>query len=75
MDIKNIEEAKAHILGRIAGLNDTRLSVWGIGYDKDETALMIRKQTTDKIFKLKEILDIKDFGEKMFSDACDLFKK
>lgn len=69
------EEAKAHILGRIAGLNDARTLVWGIGFDKDKTAQIIRKYTTDEIFKLKEILDIENFGDSMFESAVDLLKK
>ena len=73
-NIKTIEEAKAHILGKIAGLNVARIMVWGIGYDNDKTALMIRKNITTQIYDLKEILEIEHFGDSMFSSACDLIK-
>jgi len=74
-EIQTNEEAKAHILGRIAGLNNVRISVMGIGYDKDDTARMIRKNTTDEIFRLKEMLDIDSFGSDWFESASDLLKK
>ncbi len=75
MKIQTKEEAKAHLLGKIAGINEIRIAFWGIGYDKDETALMVRKITTDKIYELKEILEIDNFGDSWFSDAESLLKK
>ena len=75
MEIKTKEEAKAHLLGKIAGINEIRIAFWGIGYDKNETALKVRKITNDKIFELKEILEIDLVGESMFSDAESLLKK
>jgi len=76
--MKNIttkEEAKAHLLGKIAGINEIRIAFWGIGWDKDETALRVRKITNDKIFELKEILEIDSLGESWFDDAESLLKK
>ena len=70
--LKTKDEAKAHILCKIAGLNEIRIAFWGIGYDKDETAQRVRKITNDEIFKLKEILDISNFGDSMFESAQDL---
>ena len=69
MKINSENEAISHLLGRISGLNDIRISVMGIGYDKDETALMIRRKCTDKIFEIKEILEIKIIGATYFDDA------
>ncbi len=68
------EEAKAHLLGRIAGLNDARLSVWGIGYDNDDTARMVRQMTGKRINELKEILEIEYIGDNWFSSAADYLK-
>jgi len=75
MKIQTKEEAKAHLLGKIAGINEIRIAFWGIGYDKDATALMVRKITNDKIYELKEILEIDNFGDSWFSDAESLLKK
>ena len=75
MKIQTKEEAKAHLLGKVAGINEIRIAFWGIGYDKDETALMVRKITTDKIYELKEILEIDNLGDSWFSDAESLLKK
>lgn len=74
MKLNSKEEAKAHLLGRIAGLNDVRLSVWGIGYDKNETAQRIRKYTCDEISRIKEILVIDTIGDDMFSDANQILQ-
>lgn len=74
-NLKNKEEAKAFILGKITGLNDARLSVWGIGFDKDETARLVRKFTTDKIFALKEMIEIDNFGDSMFESIDSLIKQ
>jgi hypothetical protein len=74
-EIKTEAEARAHLLGRIAGLNDARLAFWGIGYDKDETALRLRKMTSEKIHKIKEILEIKYIGDSWFDQAVNLYKK
>lgn len=71
---KTLEEARAHIYGRIAGINDVRISVWGIGYDKDETAQKIRKYTSEKIYELKEMLEIDYFGDTWFESAVDFLK-
>ena len=73
--ISTKEEAKAHLLGRIAGLNEARLSVWGIGYDKDETAGMVRRMTGKRIQELKEILEIDYIGDGWFSDATSFLKE
>lgn len=69
------EEAKAHILGIIAGLNEARIQVMGIGYDQDETARMMRRYTLGRIFELKEILEIDHFGSEMFESANELLNK
>jgi len=69
------EEATDHLIGRIAGINDIRISVMGIGYDNDKTALMIRKKCTDKIYELKEILEIKVIGDLWFDDARTILDK
>lgn len=68
-------EAKAHILGRIAGLNEVRIAFLGIGYDKDETAQKIRRLANEEIFKLKEILEIDYLGSGWFESAQELLKK
>ena len=73
--LKTKEEARAYILGVITGLNSARISVWGIGFDKDETARFVRKFTTDEIFRHKELLEIDNFGDSFFNDATDLLKK
>lgn len=69
------QKAIESLLGRIAGINDIRISVMGIGYDTDKTALMIRKRCTDKIFELKEILEIKIIGDTWFDSAKEILDK
>jgi hypothetical protein len=64
------------LLGRIYGANSVRIVFWGIGYDNDETARMVRKVTTDIIYEAKEPLEIEsrlpiDQG---FSSLPDLIK-
>lgn len=73
--INTHDEAVAHILGRIAGLNDIRIAFWGIGWDKDKTAQRVRKIATDKIYELKEILEIKIIGDSWFDDASSLINR
>ena len=53
-----IKLTKEQIRGRIEGLNTARIRVWGIGYDRDETALMMRRFLSEQIDKLQEMLDI-----------------
>lgn len=74
-ELKTKEEARAYILGIITGLNSARLSVWGIGFDSDETARFVRKYTSDEIFKQKELLEIDNFGDSLFGSAESLLKK
>lgn len=69
ISIENKKEAKLYMLGIIEGLNRARLSVWGFGFDKDDTALMVRRRTTEEISNIKEILDIDSFGDTMFSSV------
>lgn len=73
-EIKTKEEARAYILGLITGLNSARISVWGIGFDEDETARFVRKYTTDEIYRHKELLEIDNFGDSMFGSAKELLK-
>lgn len=49
---------KEQIKGQIKGLNTARIRVWGIGYDNDETALMMRRFLSREITELQEMLDI-----------------
>ena len=74
-DINTKEQAIAHLLGRISGLNDARILVMGIGFDNDDTARMIRKECTSKIFELKEILEIKIIGDTWFDNAKTILDK
>ncbi len=66
------EEAENYILGLISGLNKARVLVWGIGYDSDETALMLRREIMNQIYSLKEILEIKYIGDSYFESAEQL---
>ncbi len=59
-DAENFTKNKEQIRGQIKGLNTARIRVWGIGYDNDETALMMRRFLTDEIKRLQEMLDIED---------------
>ncbi len=74
LKITNEKEAKIYLLGIIEGLNKIRLSVWGFGYDNNETAQMIRSLTTKKIFEIKEMLDIDNFGEQAFDSVKNYVK-
>lgn len=49
---------KAEIRGQIKGLNTARIRIWGIGYDNDPTAQMMRRFLCDEINKLQMMLDI-----------------
>ena len=69
LEIKTEGEAVSQILGQIKAFNDIRIMVWGIGYDNDKTALMIRRQASEQIHELKEILQIKKFGDSWFESA------
>ena len=64
------------VLGQIHGVNSVRLSVWGMGYDNDDTARMVRKFTCKQINKLKEPLEIERRLplEEGFSDTDNLYK-
>lgn len=74
LKITTEKEAKIYLLGIIEGLNKTRLSVWGFGYDNDDTARMIRKTTSERIFEIKEMLDIDSFGDQAFSAVKEYVK-
>ena len=74
-NIDTREQAIMHLLGRVAGLNNARILVMGIGYDDDKTALMIRKKLTSEIFELKEILEIKIIGDTWFDNAKTILDK
>lgn len=74
LKISTEKEAKIYLLGIIEGLNKIRLSVWGFGYDNDETAGMIRKITTERILEIKEMLDIDSFGDQSFSTVKEYVK-
>lgn len=54
------EKTIEQIRGQIKGLNMARIRVWGIGYDDDETGLMMREFLNEEIRLLKEILDLND---------------
>ena len=73
-NIKTKEEAEIYIYGMITGLNKARLLIWGMGYDNDETALMMRKKIMNEIFELKEILEIKHIGSVFFDSASGLLE-
>lgn len=62
-ELNTIELTKAEIRGQIKGLNTARIRVWGIGYDNDETGLMMRRFLCEQINKLQEILDIDDANQ------------
>lgn len=53
---------KEQIKGQIKGLNTARIRIWGIGYDNDATALMMRRFLTEEIARLQEILNIDEDG-------------
>ena len=55
--MSEVEIAREQIRGRIEGLNRVRIRFWGIGYDRDKTALEVRKFTCDEIDRLQAILD------------------
>lgn len=74
LKIESEKEARIYLLGIIEGLNKTRLSVWGFGYDNDETARMIRRTTSERIREIKEMLDIDSFGDDMFSSVDEYVK-
>ena len=54
------ELTKAFILGKIAGLNEARVSVWGIGFDNDQTASYIKKYVWERMSELQKIIDIEN---------------
>lgn len=60
---EEIKLTKEQIKGQIRGLNTARIRVWGIGYDHDDTALEIRRFTSERIEELQKMLDIDDEQE------------
>ena len=74
LKITTEKEAKIYLLGIIEGLNKIRLSVWGFGFDNDDTARMVRKLTSEKIFEIKEMIDIDSFGDQAFSTVKEYVK-
>ena len=58
MDKKNPDEELIveQIKGQIKGLNTARVLVWGIGYDNDDTALMLRRVLCERIEDLETLL-------------------
>ena len=56
---------KAFILGKIAGLNEARIFVWGIGFDNDNTASYIKKCTWERISELQKMIDIENFANEL----------
>ena len=52
----NLDLIAEQIRGQIKGLNTARVMVWGIGYDNDETALMLRYNLGEEIVRLETIL-------------------
>lgn len=59
------ELTKAFILGKIAGLNEARISVWGIGFDNDKTASYIKKYVWDRMSELQKIIDIENSADEL----------
>ena len=54
------ELTKAFMLGKIAGLNEARISVWGIGFDNDKTASYVKKYVYERMSELQAIVDIEN---------------
>lgn len=63
--MNNIELTKAFMLGKIAGLNEARISVWGIGFDNDETASYIKKYVWERMEQLQNIIDIENSANEL----------
>lgn len=61
--MSDIELIKEQIKGQIKGLNTARIRIWGIGYDNDETALMMRRFLYAEITRLQAMLDIDEEGK------------
>lgn len=59
------ELTKAFMLGKIAGLNEARISVWGIGFDNDKTASYIKKYVWDRMSELQKIIDIENSADEL----------
>lgn len=59
------QEIKTFILGKIAGLNEARTFVWGIGFDNDKTADYIKSCVWKSIKQLQEIIDIDDVAKEI----------
>lgn len=51
---------EAMVMGRVEGLNDARITVWGFGYDNDETGLYVRRETLRMMRRLSEPYDFRD---------------
>lgn len=52
----NTDLIAEQIRGQIKGLNTARVMVWGIGFDNDNTALMLRRNLCEMINGLEEML-------------------
>ena len=74
-EIKTEREARSHLIGRLAGINDIRIQFMGIGYDNNDTAKIIRQRCNDRIFEIKEILEIKIIGDCWLNSAKDILNK
>jgi len=59
------EITKAFILGKIAGLNEARISVWGIGFDNDETAKYVKKYVWERMESLQKMIDIDNASDEI----------
>lgn len=72
---QNERETKIFLLGELKGLNSCRLSVWGSGYDKDDTGNMVRKFTCERIDEITEILQLSRLIDHSFSSVEEFVKK
>ncbi len=72
---QNERESKLFLLGQLKGLNQCRLSVWGFGYDNDETGNMVRKFTCDEINNITEMLQLSSLIDYSFSTVQDFVEK
>lgn len=69
------ELTKAFILGKIAGLNEARISVWGIGFDNDKTASYVKKYVWERMSQLQNIIDIENSANELEKFAQQITKQ
>jgi arabinogalactan endo-1,4-beta-galactosidase len=51
---------EAMVVGKIEGLNDARIMVWGFGFDNDKTASYIKRNVYERMKYLSEPYDLRD---------------